>query len=186
MAAVPERLAADKIPPAIYRELRTLAAARLAEEGDGQSFQPTDLVHEAYLRLAKRANGCCELKNRSEFFASAGEAMRRILVDRARRRRARKRGGDRPKEVLGEIIAASPTDQVDVLALDEALTKLEADSPRLAKLVKLRFFAGLSIDQVAEALGVCSTTVDNDWAYVKTWLRVEINGRDGSASAAGS
>jgi RNA polymerase sigma factor (TIGR02999 family) len=178
-----DRPAADTIPPAVYRELRTLAAARLAEEGHGLSFQPTDLVHEAYLRLAKAPNGCCELQNRGEFFASAGEVMRRILVDRARKRRAKKRGGGRQKEALGDVVAASPTDQVDVLALDEALTKLEATSQRLAQLVKLRFFAGLSIDQVAEALGVCSTTVDNDWAYVKTWLRVEINGRDGSASA---
>jgi RNA polymerase sigma factor (TIGR02999 family) len=178
----PDR-AADSIPPAIYQELKVLAAARLAEEGEGLSFQPTDLVHEAFLKLARAQNGEPGYQDRAKFFAVAGEAMRRILVDRARRRRAKKRGGGRPPSALGDVIAASPTDQIDVLALDEALTKLERESPRHAELVKLRFFAGLSIDQVAEALGVCSSTVDNDWAYVKTWLRVEINGRDGSASA---
>lgn len=168
-----------EIFPVVYEELRSLAASKLSME-ESPSFQPTELVHEAYLRLKKGREGGFE--NRWHFFAAAGEAMRRILVDRARRRNARKRGGGAQPSALSDPTAPDAPDPVDILAIDEALRKLELQDPRGAQLVKLRYFAGLSINEAAQALGVSSTTVDNDWAYIKTWLKLEIHGRSDGTS----
>jgi RNA polymerase sigma factor (TIGR02999 family) len=173
---------AAQMLPAVYEELKRIAAASLTTQDDRLSFRPTDLVHEAFLKLASNRNSA--FRDKRQFFAAAGEAMRRILVDRARRRRTLKRGGDRKRMFLDDIAADNSSDRIDILALDEALTRLEQQCPRHAELVNLRFFAGLTIPEAAEALGVSSTTVDNDWAYVKTWLRVEIGGRPDSLGTA--
>jgi len=168
--------AAGELLPLVYRELRRLAAQRLAREKPGQTLQATALVHEAYLRLVgdqdtRRWDG------RGHFFAAAAEAMRRILVENARRKAGPKAGGDRERVKLAavELAAVEPAVEdlrVDLIALDEALTALEATDSRKADLVRLRFFAGLSIEQAAEALGVSVATANNDWSYAKSWLRL--------------
>jgi RNA polymerase sigma factor (TIGR02999 family) len=161
--------AAEQLLPLVYEELRKLAAVRLAQEKPGQTLQATALVHEAYLRLvggekAKLWDG------RGHFYAAAAEAMRRILVDSARRRQSVKRGGGRLRESLDEAIIAAPDAPVDLLALDEALSRLETEDPRAAGLVKLRYFAGLTIREAADALGVSPRTADDIWAYARAWL----------------
>ena len=178
--------AADQLLPLVYDELRKLAAAKLAHERPGQTLQATALVHEAFLRLV--SNGKDQAWNsRGHFFAAAAEAMRRILVEQARRKRTPKAGGDlqRVELVTVELLAEGP--RLDLLALDEALTKLEAKDRRKAELVKLRFFAGLTNEQAAEALGIATSTADADWSYAKSWLRVELSGerlcKDGGSSA---
>jgi RNA polymerase sigma factor (TIGR02999 family) len=167
--------AAEQLLPLVYDELRTLAAQKLARETPGQTLQATALVHEAYLRLVDTRQAQ-HWNSRGHFFGAAAEAMRRILVERARHKRTIKGGGDRQREPLQDIAAAGGPD-IDLLALDEALTKLEAQEPRKAQLVKLRFFAGLTTNEAAEALGIASTTADNDWAYARCWLRLEIDGQ---------
>jgi RNA polymerase sigma factor (TIGR02999 family) len=167
--------AAEQLLPLVYDDLRRLAAQRLAQEKPGQTLQATALVHEAYLRLvdvetAQRWN------SRGHFFAAAAEAMRRILVERARHKRSLKAGGDHHREELADIEAPGVGPDLDLLALNDALTKLDAQDHRKAALVKLRFFAGLTIKEAAEALGISTSTADNDWAYARCWLRVEIEG----------
>ena len=167
---------ADQLLPLVYDELRRLAAQRMARELPGQSLQPTALVHEAYLRLVG-ADPNKPWDGRGHFFAAAAEAMRRILVERARRRHRLKRGGNRVRIDLDDAQPeVANTD--DLLALDEALEKLAARAPVNAQLVQLRVFAGLTLAEAAEILGLSKSTADRYWAYARAWLRVEIAGDD--------
>ncbi len=175
--------AADQLLPLVYDELRRLAASRMARESAGATLQATALVHEAYLRLVeseRRGSSPPEWNSRGHFFAAAAEAMRRILVERARHRQSLKAGGDRQRQELPDIELADAGPRLDLLALHEALTKLEQQNRRRAELVKLRFFTGLTIAEAARALGVSESTADNDWAYARSWLRLEIEGRAGT------
>lgn len=165
--------AAERLLPLVYDELRRLAAQRLAHEAPGQTLDATGLVHEAYLRLVN-IDKAQHWNSRGHFFAAAAEAMRRILVERARHKHSLKAGGGRHRLELADVEPAAPEANVDLLALDEALEKLERHHPRKAALVKLRFFAGLTGKQAAEALGISESTADNDWAYARCWLRVEM------------
>ena len=165
-------VAAERLLPLVYAELRKLAAAKLANEKPGQTLQATALVHEAYLRLV----GTEEVQDwdsRGHFFAAAAEAMRRILVDAARRKGAAKRAA-RYQTVLDLDQVAAPAVSADLLALDDALTRLAALDPRSAEIVKLRYFAGMTNQEAAECLGISTRTADNDWAYAKAWLLREI------------
>lgn len=173
-----ESEAADKILSAVYDELRRLAAHKLAREGPGMTLQPTALVHEAWLRIGGQDQ--VDFRNRSYFFAACGEAMRRILVDNARSKARIKRGGERDRVELSSGLEALPADSTDVLALDEALTRLEAEAPRKARLVELRFFAGMEIEQAALALGISRATADRDWVYAKAFLHAELQGGEES------
>jgi RNA polymerase sigma factor (TIGR02999 family) len=168
--------AADQLLPLVYDELRRLAQARMAREASGQTLQATALVHEAYLRLLDGGQAQ-DWNSRGHFFAAAAEAMRRILVERARHKHSRKAGGGRARQELPDIELADAGPRLDLLALHEALTRLEQQDKRRAELVKLRFFAGLTIAEAARALGVSESTADNDWAYARSWLRLEIEGR---------
>jgi RNA polymerase sigma factor (TIGR02999 family) len=172
--------AAEQLLPLVYAELRRLAASRLARETPGQTLQATALVHEAYLRLLDGGQPQ-DWNGRGHFFAAAAEAMRRILVERARHKQSRKAGGGRRRQELPDIELAVAGPRLDLLALHEALTKLEQVDPRRANLVKLRFFTGLTIAEAAQALGVSESTADNDWAYARSWLRLEIEGGSGGA-----
>ncbi len=167
--------AAEQLLPLVYDELRRLAAKRLASEKPGQTLQATALVHEAYLRLV--GGGQAEgWDGRGHFFAAAAETMRRILVDRARHKQTEKAGGGRRRLDLDKVEPALvQPDGDDLLALDEALRQLELEDPRKAELVKLRFFAGLTVEQAAAALGVSTSTAEKDWAFARSWLRVAIN-----------
>jgi RNA polymerase sigma factor (TIGR02999 family) len=165
--------AAEQLLPLVYEELRNLAAERLVNEKPGQTLQATALVHEAYLRLVD-CEHIQQWNSRGHFFSAAAEAMRRILIDRARHKRSVKAGGTRLRQELPDIEAPSAEPEVDVLALDEALQKLEKQDERKAKLVKLRFFARLTIEQAAQVLGIATSTAQNDWAYARYWLRLEI------------
>jgi RNA polymerase sigma factor (TIGR02999 family) len=165
--------------PLVYEELRRLAAQKLADEKPGQTLQPTALVHEAYLRLVggERTHSWDGSRH---FFYAAAEAMRQILVDRARHKQTRKAGGGRRRLDLDDLEPALEEANGDrLLALDEALTQLEAADPRKAELVKLRFFAGLTAEQAAGALGVSTSTAEKDWAYARSWLRVKIDRMSG-------
>jgi RNA polymerase sigma factor (TIGR02999 family) len=159
-----DRQAAADLLPVVYDELRKLAAARLAAEQPGQTLDATALVHEAYLRLV----GGQGFDGRGHFFAAAAEAIRRILVEQARRRHSRKRGGGAAREPLDGLAAPAADD--DLLALHEALDRLAAAHPEKAELVKLRYFAGLTADQAAAALGVSPSTADRHWAFARAWL----------------
>ena len=172
-----DRQAAGELLPLVYDELRRLAGARLAREAPGQTLQPTALVHEAYLRLVGGDPGKA-FDGRGHFFAAAAEAMRRILIDRARDRGRLKRGGGRRRVRLDldALLAEPPGD--DLLALDEALTALAAEDPGAAALVQLRVFAGLTLADAAGILGLSTATADRYWAYARAWLRVEIAGDD--------
>jgi RNA polymerase sigma factor (TIGR02999 family) len=174
--------AADQLLPLVYDELRRLAAARLVHEAPGQTLQATALVHEAYLRLLD-GDQVRDWNSRGHFFAAAAEAMRRILVERARHKKSVKAGGRRRRQELPDIALAHAGPSLDLLALHEALTKLEQHDPRRAELVKLRFFAGLTIAEAARVLGVSDSTADNDCVYARSWLRVEIDGRAGGDGA---
>jgi RNA polymerase sigma factor (TIGR02999 family) len=174
--------ASEQLLPLVYDELRALAALKIAHEPPGQTLQATALVHEAFLRLVNTEQAQ-EWNSRGHFFAAAAEAMRRILVERARHKRSLKAGGDHRRQELPEIEAPGVGPDVDLLALNEALEKLEAQDRRKAQLVKLRFFAGLTIDEAAQALGISPSTADNDWAYARCWLRLEIEGRAGNEPA---
>lgn len=168
--------AAELLLPLVYSELRKLAAAKLARERAGQTLQATALVHEAYMRLVD-AREIHEWNSRGHFFAAAAEAMRRILIERARRRLNLKASGKRERRELTEIAEIaddSSADKLDLLALDEALQKLEVQSPRKAQLVKLRFFAGLTLVEAADALGIAVSTASADWLYAKGWLQLEM------------
>ena len=168
---------ARELLPLVYDELRRLAAQRLAKEAPGQTLQATALVHEAYLRLVGESPDR-PWDGRGHFFAAAAEAMRRILVEQARRRHRLKRGGDRARVDLDQVDLAAPGSDDDVLALDEALERLAQIEPVKAQVVQLRVFAGLTIGQVAEVLGLSISTTDRYWAYARAWLRVEIAGRE--------
>ena len=172
-----DRHAAGQLLPLVYDELRQLAAARLAREAPGQTLQPTALVHAAYLRLVG-GDPRKAFDGRGHFFAAAAEAMRRILIDRARERERLKRGGSRRRVRidLDKLLTEPPGD--DVLALDEALTALAREDPGAAALVKLRAFAGLTLGQAAEVLGVGRRTADRDWAYARAWLCHALAGTD--------
>ncbi|MCO6044070.1 ECF-type sigma factor [Aeoliella sp. ICT_H6.2] len=165
--------AADQLLPLVYDELRKLAAARLSHEKPGQTLQATALVHEAYLRLVDGTNST-QWNGRSHFFAAAAEAMRRLLVEQARRKQCLKRGGHFEREVFDDHHLAAPNTSVDLLALNEALAVFGEREPRKAELVKLRYFAGLTIAQAAEVLGISESTADADWAYAKSWLRLHL------------
>ncbi len=169
--------AADRLLPLVYDELRKLAAARLAREAPGQTLQATALVHEAYLRLVG-PDPAQPFDGRGHFFAAAAEAMRRILVERARARRRLKRGGGRHRVRidLEAILVEPPGD--DLLAFDEALAALASEDPTAAELVKLRAFAGLTLAEAAEALGLARRTADRDWAYARAWLAHALGGED--------
>jgi RNA polymerase sigma factor (TIGR02999 family) len=167
--------ASEQLLPLVYDELRKLAARKMAQEAPGQTLQATALVHEAYLRLVE-GDRAQEWSSRGHFFTAAAEAMRRILVERARRKQSVKHGGGRRRVDLGKVepeLAGHPNE--DLLALDEALQGLEAKDTRKAELVKLKYFAGLTNAQAAEALGVSASTVDSDWAYARCWLRLQMS-----------
>jgi len=167
-------LAADKLLPLIYDELRKLAAMKLAHEKPGQTLQATALVHEAYLRLVQGEQER-SWDNRGHFFAAAAEAMRRILVDQARHKETIKAGGLNQRIELSAVEPVFDVPMIDLLALDDALKKLETKDPRKAELVKLRFFSGLTNQEAAAVLGIASSTADLDWAYAKCWLRLEMS-----------
>ena len=167
--------AAEQLLPLVYDELRQLAAQRLAQEKAGQTLQATALVHEAYVRLVDVAK-VQHWHSRGHFFAAAAEAMRRILIDQARHKQTHKAGGGRRRLDLDGIEPALKEGNDDrLLALDAALRLLEAEDPRKAELVKLRFFAGLTAEQAAVALGVSTSTAEKDWTYARSWLRVAID-----------
>ena len=161
---------ADTLLPLIYSELRRLAAAKMAREQPGQTLQATALVHEAWLRL-----GDGDFANRAHFFAAASEAMRRILVERARRKHREKRGGGAEHVNVDEFeIAAPPGNEEESLAVDEALERLAGHDARKAEVVKLRYFVGFSFEETAEVLGISVPTAKRDWAYARAWLHQEI------------
>jgi RNA polymerase sigma factor (TIGR02999 family) len=175
--------AASQLLPPVYDELRTLAALRLAHQTPGQTLQPTALVHEAYLRLVGDPAGG-DWDSRGHFFAAAAEAMRRILVENARRKGRRKHGGGLTRHDLDDAAQVGvPETREDLLALDEALTRLASTDTQAARLVELRYFAGLSIPEAASALGVSPRTADRLWAFARAWLLREIAGevQDGRA-----
>lgn len=168
--------ASEELLPLVYDELRRLAAARMASERPDHTLQATALVHEAYVRLVDAAE-TTNWDSRGHFFAAAAKAMRRILVDAARRKARPKHGGDRGQVDLSDsLLQAEEVSTLDLLALDEALEKLKSVDARKARLVQLRFFGGLSTKDAANILGIAESTANLDWAYAKTWLRVEMAG----------
>jgi RNA polymerase sigma factor (sigma-70 family) len=185
-----EPRAAQQLLPLVYDELRKLAASRLAQERPGQTLQATALVHEAYLRLvgstcwagpglpvdadSRSCPAGGTYNSRGHFFAAAAEAMRRILIDQARRKGRDKRGGGMRRVELDDVDLPAQAPG-DVLAIDEALSRLATEDPRAAELVKLRFFAGLSITEAADALGISRTTAYDEWAYARAWLRCALD-----------
>ena len=171
-----DRLAYSELYEAVYAELRRVAKARLRREAPGHTLQPTALVNEAYLRLTPGESGW---ENRRHFFGAAGEAMRRILVDHARKRLAEKRGAGAERVTLAGIDLPAATEGVDVLLIDEALQELGRERPRLAELVTLRYFAGMSIEETAEALGTSPATAKRDWAFARAWLQEKLDSRQG-------
>jgi RNA polymerase sigma factor (TIGR02999 family) len=162
--------AADKLLPLVYDELRRLAGHKLAREKPGQTWQATALVHEAYLKLV-HGEQARHWQSRGHFFTAAAEAMRQLLVDRVRQKHSKKRGGDRLRVELDEVNLAAPRPSDEVLAVDEALAGLAAVDPQAAELVKLRYFAGLSIPEAAEALKISHRSADRLWVYARAWLR---------------
>jgi RNA polymerase sigma factor (TIGR02999 family) len=164
--------AVDKLLPLVYQELRALATHKLAQERPGQTLQPTALVHEAYIRLVKAE--CQNWNSRNHFFMAAAEAMRRILVENARRKQTLKKGGDHQRVDLDQGDMALEVPSEDLVALDEALTRLSEEDPAVADLIKLRYFAGLSLDQSAQALKISQRTAARHWAYGRVWLLREI------------
>lgn len=174
-----DRKAAAELLPLVYSELRELARARMAGLPPGNTLQPTALVHEVFMRLVGGADPGWD--SRGHFFAAAAEAMRQALVDQARRKRRVKRGGDRKRIDLEgfDVPLAQPVE--DILALDEALERLKADDPRKAQIVSLRYFAGLSREETAAALGVSLATVDRDWRYIVARLHKELSERESGA-----
>ncbi len=172
-----DQAASEKLLPLVYQELRRLAAAKLASEKPGQTLQPTMLVHEAYLRLVD-VEKPQQWNHRGHFYAAAAEAMRRILVENARRRQTLKRGGDRERLPLDVEQLAAPERHSDLLALDEALSRLAQQRPEIARLVSLRYFSGLTMQQAAKALGTSLRTAERNWTYAKAWLLDAVEGDD--------
>ena len=170
-----DTLAAEQLLPLVYDELRRLAASKMSDERPDQTLQATALVHEAFVRLVD-VNNAQQWNSRGHFFAAAAEAMRRILVENARRRRQLKRGAGFQKAEAHEIAVVADNIQEDLIALDEALTKLTATDPQAARLIQLRYFVGLSIPDAANALGISPRTADRLWAFARAWLHREISG----------
>ena len=173
--------AAEQLLPLVYEELRQLAAQRLAHEKPGQTLQATALVHEAYLRLVN-VNQPQHWNSRRHFFAAAAEAMRRILIDNARRRHSQRRGGAAERRSLDGLAAAVPASDDEMLAVNEALERLQKVDPSKAELVKLRYFGGLTVPEAALALGISVTTANRYWAYARAWLHEEL-AADGDSPA---
>jgi RNA polymerase sigma factor (TIGR02999 family) len=171
--------AAEQLLPLVYDELRKLAARKLAQEKPGQTLDATSLVHEAYVRLVGRPSGARagEWEGRGHFFAAAAEAMRRVLVEKARWKSRRRHGGGLPRVHVELAGIASPMPDEDLLALDEAMTRLAAAEPIRARLVELRFYAGLSNEQAAEVLGISGVTAKRYWRYARAWLHREVGKR---------
>jgi RNA polymerase sigma factor (TIGR02999 family) len=167
--------AAEQLLPLVYEELRKLAAAKLVHEKPGQSLQATGLVHEAYIRLVD-VEEVQHWESRGHFFAAAAEAMRRILVEQARRKARLKRGGELVRHELHEFEIVTQVKHDEIIAIDEALQKLEALNAPAAQLVKLRYFAGMTISECAEALGISPRKADQLWAYARAWLLAEMRG----------
>jgi RNA polymerase sigma factor (TIGR02999 family) len=164
--------AAAELLPLVYGELRKLAASRMANEARNQTLQPTALVHEAWLRLV--GNTEPKFENRAHFFAAAAEAMRRILIDKARRKKAARHGGDLQRVDLENVEVAAPGDDEELLAVNEALDRLASQNQIEAELVKLRYFVGLTLEEAAEVLDISARTADNYWAHARAWLFREI------------
>ena len=169
--------AAKHLLPLVYDELRKLAAAKLAQEKPGQTLQATALVHDAYIRLVD-SEKAQHWNSRNHFFAAAAEAMRRILVESARRRRRQKRGGLHHRVELRDLDGAIDTRPDELLAIDDALAKLSAEDPLASEIVKLRYFAGLTIEEAAGLLGISRATAYRHWTYARAWIRCEILGPD--------
>jgi RNA polymerase sigma factor (TIGR02999 family) len=163
-----EEGAAEKLLPLVYAELRRLAAARMAHEMAGQTLQPTALVHEAWLRLVK--DGDRTWQNRAHFFGAAAEAMRRILIERARHRSRLKHGGGQSRLNIEDLELAQTTPDDKILLVDEALARLKVEDPELERIVVLKFFGGLSNEEIAESLELAPRTLDRQWAYARAWL----------------
>ncbi len=168
--------AADQLLPLVYQELRKLAAHRMANEAAGHTLQPTALVHEAWLRLVGSANP--NFSSRAHFFGAAAEAMRRILIEKARRKRAVRHGGGKQRLDLDEVDVAAPAADDQLLAVNDALDKLAAQNKPEAELVKLRYFVGLTLEDAADVLGISARTADNYWAHARAWLFRELKTRD--------
>jgi RNA polymerase sigma factor (TIGR02999 family) len=167
--------AAEQLLPLVYQELRRLAAAKLSQERPGQTIQPTVLVHEAYLRLVDVAEPQ-KWQGRGHFFAAAAEAMRRILIENARRKRSQRHGGGRQRVDLDAASPATEARDDELLALDEALQRLEDRWPEKAKLVKLRYFAGMTIPEAAQAMEISQSTAERHWAFARAWLHAQLHG----------
>src|SRR5918911_3777107 len=165
--------AAAQLLPLVYEELRKLAAAKLAQERPGQTLQATALVHEVYLRLVE-GDPARHWNSRGHFFAAAAEAMGRILVDQARRKLSLRRGGDLQRLPIEDLEIEAPEPSVDLLAVHEALDRFQDVDPTAAEIVKLRYFAGMTIPQAAEALGISTSTADRSWAYARAWLHAAL------------
>jgi RNA polymerase sigma factor (TIGR02999 family) len=165
--------AAERLLPLVYEELRKLAAAKLGQEKSGQTLQATALVHEAYLRLVQ-ADQASAWNGRGHFFAAAAEAMRRILVEQARRKRSQRGGGGVQRQGVDEQQIAAPEPNIDVLAVNEVLERFQSVDHVAAQLVKLRYYAGLTIPQAAEVMGISRSTADRYWAYARAWLHAEL------------
>ena len=166
--------AAGELLPLVYEELRKLAAQKMAHEADGQTLQPTALVHEAWIRLVKPGPG--QWNSRGHFYCAAAEAMRRILIDRARLRKRLRHGHGLQRVNLDEIDVAITSDDDTLLLLHEALTKLAAESPEKAKLIELRYFVGLTIEDAARVLAISPATAKRHWAFARAWLFAELQG----------
>lgn len=163
-----ERQASSDLLPLVYEELRQLAGARMAREAAGQTLQPTALVHEAWLRLVGEGNRSWE--NRAHFFGAAAEAMRRILIENARRKSRLKRGGGQVRLNIDDVELAETTPDDKILLIDEALVRLKSEDPDKAKIVMLKFFGGLTNQEVAQSLNVTERTVERQWAFAKAWM----------------
>jgi RNA polymerase sigma factor (TIGR02999 family) len=172
-----ETAAASQLLPLVYAELRQLAAQKLALEKPGQTFEATALVHEAYLRLVGKGDAE-QWDSRGHFFAAAAEAMRRILIENARRKRRRKHGGGRQRIDLEEHVVADQSRPEDILAIDDAITKLAAEDADAAEVVKLRYYVGLSVEEAATALGISRASAYRHWTYARAWLRCALQEQD--------
>ena len=166
--------AAEQLLPLVYDELRKLASVRFAQEKPGQTLQATALVHEAYLRLVGNEQHDQSWDNRGHFFAAAAEAMRRIMIDQARQKESLRRGGDLQRHDVMHVEIISPEPSIDLLRLNDAIELFTSRDPEKAQLVKLRYFAGLTLQQAAQALGISSSTADRHWAYARAWLHAEL------------
>ena len=167
---------ADQLLPLVYEELRKLATQKMANEAAGHTLQPTALVHEAWLRLVGTANP--KFANRAHYFSAAAEAMRRILIEKARRRHAQRHGGGQQRLNVDDVDLAAPAADDQLLAVNEALDKLAAQNKLEAELVKLRYFVGLTLEDAAEVLGISARTADNYWAHARAWLFRELKARN--------